>query len=71
MMEGINGQRHDRSALVLYGSESGTSQDAAEQLGRISERLRFLTQVVEMDLVQLVCSLANKATHSHYAHSCK
>ena len=58
MAEHINGQPHDRSALVLYGSETGNSQEAAEQLGRITERLRFITKVVEMDVVDLVCSLA-------------
>ncbi|KAI9745499.1 MAG: NAPDH-dependent diflavin reductase [Claussenomyces sp. TS43310] len=47
------GQRHDRSALILYGSETGNSQDAAEQLGRICQRLRFCTDVVEMDDIRL------------------
>lgn len=49
------GQRHDRTALVLYGSETGNSQDVAEDLGRMMERLRFKTQVREMETVQLVC----------------
>ncbi|KLU82672.1 nitric oxide synthase [Magnaporthiopsis poae ATCC 64411] len=42
-----------RSALVLYGSETGNAQDIAEDLGRTLERLRFHTSVVEMDDVGL------------------
>ncbi|KAI9772685.1 MAG: NAPDH-dependent diflavin reductase [Geoglossum simile] len=38
-----------RTALVLYGSETGNARDAAEELGRIAERLHFLTRVAEMD----------------------
>ena len=54
MTADIQGQPHDRSALILYGSEMGNSQDAAEQLGRITERLRFMTRVVEMNVVDIV-----------------
>ena len=43
-----------RSALVLYGSETGNAQDLAEELGRITARLRFDTRVAELDAVQLV-----------------
>ena len=48
------GQRHDRSALILYGSETGNSQDAAEHLGRVAERLHFVTRVSEMDELEIV-----------------
>ncbi|PQE06217.1 hypothetical protein CJF30_00005198 [Rutstroemia sp. NJR-2017a BBW] len=44
-----NGQRHDRTVLILYGSETGNSQDLAEELGRVAERLHFMTRVCEMD----------------------
>lgn len=54
MASSIQGQRHDRNALILYGSETGNSQDVAEELGRMAERLRFLTRVSEMDLVEIV-----------------
>jgi sulfite reductase alpha subunit-like flavoprotein len=54
MSETQSGQRHDRSALILYGSETGNAQDAAEQLGRHAERLRFSTRVAAMDSVGLV-----------------
>jgi hypothetical protein len=55
----------DRTALVLYGSETGNSQDAAEDLGRVVQRLHFVTRVREMDQVDLVCPplfLAPKAS---------
>lgn len=47
-----------RRALVLYGSETGNAQDVAEELGRLAERLRFDTDVVELNAVTLVCALA-------------
>ncbi|KAA8570014.1 hypothetical protein EYC84_002352 [Monilinia fructicola] len=53
MSEILNGQRHDRSALILYGSETGNSQDVAEELGRVMERLHFMTRVIEMDLADI------------------
>jgi hypothetical protein len=57
MSEKTQGQRHDRTALILYGSETGNSQDVAEELGRVAERLHFVTRVREMDLVAIVCLL--------------
>ncbi|KAL9112863.1 MAG: hypothetical protein Q9227_002940 [Pyrenula ochraceoflavens] len=39
----------DRTAQVLYGSETGNSQEIAEELGRMLERLRFSTNVNELD----------------------
>lgn len=56
MSDTRNGQRHDRSALILYGTETGNSQDVAEELGRITERLHFMTRVCEMDEVDIVCN---------------
>ncbi|KAB8298788.1 hypothetical protein EYC80_000962 [Monilinia laxa] len=53
MSESVNGQRHDRSALILYGSETGNSQDVAEELGRVMERLHFMTRVTAMDLADI------------------
>ncbi|KFY25686.1 hypothetical protein V493_04508 [Pseudogymnoascus sp. VKM F-4281 (FW-2241)] len=41
--------RHERSALILYASEIGTSEDAAHLLGGITQRLRFATRVAAMD----------------------
>ncbi|TVY57075.1 NADPH-dependent diflavin oxidoreductase [Lachnellula suecica] len=53
MASDIQSQRHDRNALVLYGSETGNSQDAAEELGRMAERLHFVTRVCEMDRMEI------------------
>ncbi|RAH56800.1 hypothetical protein BO85DRAFT_373724 [Aspergillus piperis CBS 112811] len=39
-----------RSALVLYGSETGNSQEVAEELGALAERLHFRTHVGEMNV---------------------
>lgn len=44
----------ERRALVLYGSETGNAQDVAEELGRIAERLRFDTDVAELNAVSVV-----------------
>lgn len=49
----INGRDHPRSALVLYGTETGTSQDLAEEIGRALERLLFDIDVAECDNVLL------------------
>ncbi|KAI9924480.1 hypothetical protein ASPWEDRAFT_125277 [Aspergillus wentii DTO 134E9] len=38
-----------RSALVLYGSETGNSQEVAEELGALVERLHFVTHVAELN----------------------
>ena len=45
----INGRHHARSALVLYGTETGTSQDLAEEVGRSLERLLFDVDVIGCD----------------------
>ena len=39
--------------MILYGSETGNAQDVAEEVGRMAERLRFETTVLDMDSVQL------------------
>ncbi len=54
MAENTGGQRHDRAALVIYGSETGNSEDVAGDLGRMLQRLHFATRVSEMDEVDLV-----------------
>ncbi|KAE8423252.1 hypothetical protein BDV36DRAFT_279212 [Aspergillus pseudocaelatus] len=41
-----------RSALILYGSETGNTQEVAEELGSLAERLHFMTQVSEMNHVK-------------------
>ncbi|KAF2218716.1 hypothetical protein BDZ85DRAFT_207516 [Elsinoe ampelina] len=42
-----------RSALVLYGSETGNAQDVAEEIGRLTERLRFETVVLDLDSIEI------------------
>ncbi|KAI1210972.1 riboflavin synthase domain-like protein [Annulohypoxylon truncatum] len=43
----------DRRMLILYGSETGNSQDLAGDLERLVERLHFQTFVCEMNDVEL------------------
>ncbi|KAF2767195.1 hypothetical protein EJ03DRAFT_276522 [Teratosphaeria nubilosa] len=44
---------NSRTALVLYGSETGNAQDVAEEVGRLTERLRFDTTVLDLDSITL------------------
>lgn len=44
----------NRTALVLYGSETGTAQDIAGELGRLTERLHFSTRVTDLDSITIV-----------------
>ncbi|KAH6895279.1 hypothetical protein B0T10DRAFT_477539 [Thelonectria olida] len=44
---------HDRTVLILYGSETGNAQDMAEELGRVCQRLHFGSHVNELDAVDL------------------
>lgn len=65
-----------RRLLIAYGSETGNSQDAAETLGRVAERLRFQTYLCEMNDVTFV-SIFNqpfvyislRVAHVFLAHS--
>lgn len=43
-----------RQLLVLYGSQTGTAQDAAERLGREGKRRHFRVRVSAMDSYNLV-----------------
>jgi len=51
--ERIHAKKKERVALILYGSETGNAQDVAEEVGRMAERLRFDTNILDMDSVQL------------------
>jgi sulfite reductase alpha subunit-like flavoprotein len=44
----------DRSALVLYGSETGSAEDVALELAQICERLRFAVSVCGLNCVRVV-----------------
>ncbi|KAI8393659.1 uncharacterized protein BYT42DRAFT_551807 [Radiomyces spectabilis] len=61
----------DRSLLILYGSETGSAQDVAENIGRQARRRRFRIRVLAMDdydklqlvnekLVIFVCSTSGQ-----------
>lgn len=58
----MNGDIQGRSALVLYGTETGTAQDLAAELGRLTERLRFSTTVAELDAVSIHSLVAYTVT---------
>lgn len=55
----------NRSLLVLYGTETGKSQEIAQEIGRAAEGLRFQTQVEEMNDVPLVSSTTNHPARHH------
>ncbi|KAI0840770.1 riboflavin synthase domain-like protein [Hypoxylon sp. FL0890] len=50
-------QLEDRRMLILYGSETGNSQDLAGDLERLAERLHFRTVVCEMNDVEFTALL--------------
>ena len=49
MNDGIHG--NSRTALVAFGSETGTASDYAEELGRMLERIHFSIQVSILDSI--------------------
>ncbi len=49
----MNGDVQRRTALILYGTETGNAQDLAEELGRVTERFRFSTTITELDNVPI------------------
>lgn len=57
-MEGSQRPGHTRSVLILYGSETGNAQEVAEELGTVTERLRFVTHVSELNQVKPVSTIA-------------
>ena len=44
----------NRTAAVLYGSETGNAQNVAEEIGSLLERLRYDTFVSELNHASLV-----------------
>lgn len=64
-------QLDNRRILILYGSETGNSQDLAGNLERLAERLHFKTLACEMNDVELVsrefaCSLVGSQRFQFY-----
>ena len=45
-----------RRAVVTYGSETGTAQDIAEEIAKLTKRLYFSTTIAELDDIRLVCA---------------
>jgi flavodoxin len=52
------GSGHERSALILYGTETGNAQEVAEELGALTERLRFATHVSELNQSKPVSTMS-------------
>ena len=52
----MSSELKERTALVLYGSETGNAQDVAEEIGRLTQRLRFDTTVLDLDSIEIVGS---------------
>ncbi|KAL8966171.1 MAG: hypothetical protein Q9197_006137 [Variospora fuerteventurae] len=48
----VNGRRRERTAAVVYGSETGNALEYAEEAGRILERLHFHTVVQPLNALQ-------------------
>lgn len=48
----MDGSPHRRSALILYGSETGNALDYAHEIGRLAERLHLWTGVSHLDAVE-------------------
>lgn len=51
---GDDARLDDRRILIAFGSETGNSQESAETIGRLAERLYFKTWVCEMNDIDLV-----------------
>ncbi|CAK7233055.1 NAPDH-dependent diflavin reductase [Sporothrix curviconia] len=68
----------NRRILILYGSETGTAQDKAEEIDRVCQRLRFHTELDAMDNVKLndllqdydlVCFVIATTGQGHFPNS--
>ncbi|KAI7213560.1 riboflavin synthase domain-like protein [Hortaea werneckii] len=49
----VQPQIKPRTALILYGSETGNAQDVADEIGDLTSRLHFDTTVLDFDSVSL------------------
>ncbi|KAF7514278.1 hypothetical protein GJ744_000048 [Endocarpon pusillum] len=58
----MNGDGQGRTALILYGTETGTAQDLAEEISRATERLHFDTTIAELDHVPITLPSAYTIT---------
>lgn len=53
-MNGTDGLKHNRTAAVVFGSETGNALDYAEEAGRLLERLHVQTVVTSLDALEPV-----------------
>ncbi|KAL8912217.1 MAG: hypothetical protein Q9171_002731 [Xanthocarpia ochracea] len=51
-MTATNGFKSDRTAAVVFGSQTGNALDYAEEAGRLLERLHFQTVVTSLDALE-------------------
>ena len=63
-----NAGGYARTALILYGTETGNSQDVADELGRLLERLHFITRVSELNTIKAVRQPNPSRVHVLDAH---
>lgn len=59
-------QLADRSMAILYGTETGNSQEIARELGKMAERLHFETVIDEMNSFSLVRNLPVYYPRQHW-----
>jgi len=55
-----------RTALVLFGSETGNAQDVAEELGKLLRRQRFAVRVTELNAIRIVSTVVDKRARHGY-----
>ena len=54
-MLATNPNKNDRSAIVLFGSETGNASGFAQEIAALVERLRFSVYIRVLDDVEPVC----------------
>ena len=59
------GQIGDRSAIILFGTETGNAKEFGEDTGRTLQRLHFATTVAELDSVSPVRQLIGQYLDDH------
>ena len=64
----------DRNITLLYASETGSTEDYAQDLGRTLERLHFNVTMLEMDALEPVCPFTSvifiKGIEANYLSKC-
>jgi len=57
----------NRTALVLFGSETGNAQDVAEELGKLLRKQRFAVRVTELNTIRIVSKVVvyKRAWHGY------